>query len=213
MSSPISKIADDLANNQPEVQPHAIAAEEAKESARKAEWAELRDADGMSFDPSIHVTESDGSPKVTTSGRLRKRPGRKTGSSHGSLHKPDATASKQDSDQRANATAAATATVDSVGMLGRMIGNEEWKFVKDDKQGIDERAAGIDAFTEYYVARGITDVPPGVMVLMWFMSYAGQRVMYGQQTQSKIGRLKAWIGSKILKRRAAKKEADNDATQ
>ena len=205
MPEPIAEtLVDDLQENQPDVQQNAVQAEADKDRAVRDQWADLRDRQGLPFDPAIHKVNSAGEPTTTKLGKLIRKPGRKPGSGAGqsTLSKGDTKASTQDSGQNARAIAAA-ATVDSIGTLGGMLGGSEWLFQTNKEQGIDERQRGIEAFEQYYTAKGIDDIPPGVIVLAWVVSYATPRIMGGEQTRSKLARARDWVLSKVFKRRAA----------
>lgn len=197
-----SSLVDDLEQNQPDVQPHAVAAEAEKEQARKDSFADLRDSQGLPFDPQIHKTNGAGDPTTSKLGKLIRKPGRKPGSGS-TVAKDGNKSTTQNTGQNARAISAA-ATVDAIGTLGGMIGGGEWVFIKDNASGLDERARGIEAFEQYYEAKGIDDVPPGVLVLAWALSYAAPRIMQGEVTRGKLSRAKDWVLSKVFKRRAEK---------
>lgn len=214
MPEPIEQtLTKDLADNQPDVQHNAVQAEADKEAERKSEFSELRDRQGLAFDPAIHKVNSAGEPTTTKLNKLIRKPGRKPGSGkvgQSTLSKGGDNASTQNSGQAAARAIAAAATVDSIGTLGGMLGGEEWMFLTDKDNGVDERQRGIEAFESYYTAKGIDDIPPGVIVLAWVVSYATPRIMGGPQTRSKLGRARDWIASKIFKRRAQKEPGPID---
>jgi len=201
-------LVDDLEDNQPDVQENAVQAEADKEAARVSEFADLRDRQGLAFDPAIHKTNSAGEPTLTKLNKLIRKPGRKPGQKNSTVSKGSTNTSTQDSSQASRAIAAA-ATVDSIGTLGGMIGGEEWLFVTDKAQGLDERQRGVEAWEQYYTAKGIDDIPPGVLVLAWVVSYAAPRIMGGPQTRSKLTRAKDWLLSKVFKRRAETPPKEN----
>lgn len=203
----VSALADELADTMPEPSPHAIAAEKEKESAKRAAWADYRDAAGNPFDPDLHVTDSEGAPVLTKTGKLRRRPGRKSADSKkpggrvGGLSVPDDSARRLREQARANGIAAAQATF----TLGVAIGGTEWAPMRDDERGIDERAYMESAYAEYFEAKGLQDIPPGVALTIALTSYAAQRFTM-PKTQTRMQRAKEWIAKKIAARKVRKKD-------
>ena len=207
-------LADDLVNNMPEPQEHAIAEEASKLGASETEPTKKagtvadgpRDTKGNSFDPALHQTNPDGSPKLSPkTGRLMKR--RAPRDRKSSVAQPDAPL--QGGGEATQIKMAATATVESIGMLGRMLGGEEWAFVRSVEHSIDEKAAGIDAFTQYYTSKGVTDVPPGVIITIWALSYIGPR-MAMPQTKSRFNLAVAWVKNKLSRKKAPAKSATSE---
>ena len=160
-----------------------------------------RDADGNSFDPQLHQIDSEGNPKLTPTGKLRKK--RKPAKSTVAQVDIPVQASNQD------ARMAATASVEAIGMAGRMLGGEEWAFIRSVEHGIDEKAAGIDAFTSYYNAKGVTDVPPGVLLAIWGLSYAGPRFAM-PKTKSRVRLAADWVRTKISRKRRVRQESEDE---
>ena len=143
----------------------------------------LLDSSGTVFNPDLHQTKRDGSPSYTKSGRFRKirRP-------NGAKQAPEL---PQD-DHRYRT--AAEGTVAAVEMLGVMLGGDAFRYIKDRKAKIDERAAGVDAWAAYFEAHDIEDFPPGIVVAIWAITYAAPR--FGDPTVRQ--RFKA-IGTKLGK--------------
>jgi len=188
------KLATEHVSEMPEPQEHAIEAEaEGRDqgTAHDHPYAGQVDADGTPFDPEVHATSPDGTPSQTSKGRWRKRRGRQGRRSQ--LH--DTAVDRQREAQRQQIQAAATYTVDSIGMLGQIIGGQEWQFLYDPQTGLDERAQGIEAWRRYYEARGITDIPPGAAIALWGVSYVAIR-MTRPQTQTRMQRAWSWIKRK-----------------
>jgi hypothetical protein len=207
--SPIDDLTNDLVENMPEPQEHAIEQEAQTATGQTQEdtipqgtvASGPRDADGNSFDPQRHQVDAEGNPKLTATGKLRKK--RKSPKSTVAHAEPPVQSSNTDSRM------AATATVEAIGMAGRMLGGEEWAFIRSVEHGVDEKAAGIDAFTSYYNAKGITDVPPGVLLAIWGLSYAGPRFAM-PKTKSRVRIAFEWARSKLSRKRYARKEPEDE---
>lgn len=120
------------------------------------------------FDPSIHAVDAAGNPKRNKDGSLAKKRGRKSGSS-GPLQstiRVDTTVAAQELQYKN----AAAVTVQSLVILGYCIGGvDEWKPEND------ELIAMQLAWTEYYKAKGITDMPPWIGVAIATGGYAMPR--------------------------------------
>ena len=124
----------------------------------------LIDSAGIAFDPELHSVKRDGSPSYTRSGRFRKVRRVKT--------LPNVPEIDED-DRRFRV--AAEGTVAAIEMAGTVLGGDSFRYIRDRKLKIDERASGIDAFTAYYKAKDIEDFPPGIIVAIWAISYAAPR--------------------------------------
>ena len=211
----LDAISDDIANSSPTPNHAAINADTEKAEQQKAEHAHLRDADGAPFDPAIHVTDSEGNPKLTTKGRLRKRPGRKSGgvSSAGlsseRVRNP-ATGEQSSALKRQQARMSGGAAANALIMFGVVMGGDEWNPIQDEKEGIDERAQLQQAFGDYFEAKEMSDIPPGVALSIAVVAYAAPRFTM-PQTKSKMQKFKEWIASKIAKRRVRKNGAQSNS--
>lgn len=212
----VSEIASALNQERSPVSEGAVAAHEAQQREQREAWADLRDADGNPFDPSIHATDSKtGEPSLTKNGKLRRRPGRKSGSGQGTqstLGKPSqplgADQSKPDSIAQARATG--TFAAGALITLGMALGGEEWKPVKTAEK--DERAFLESAFGDYFVAKGMTDIPPGIALTIAIGAYVGPRLTM-PRTQSRMERLRVWAAKKIAERKARKKAPPRDVAK
>lgn len=200
----IEGIADTLADEAPEVQEHAIAAAQAEEQARQEEMGSMVDDDGVQFDPAIHATDKDGNPSITKTGKFRRKAGRKqNGSVIGNSRKSKLPEMDEAQKQKATARANGIATAELIFALGVGIGGEEWKPIRDEKSGIDERQYMADSWAAYYEATGKQDLPPGLIVCTAIASYAAPRFTM-PQTQSRFGKLKTWISKKMADRKLKK---------
>jgi len=143
----------------------------------------LLDSSGTVFDPEIHQTKRDGSPSYTKSGRFRK-----VRRANGASNKVEA----EPEDHRYRV--AAEGTVATIEMLGVMLGGDAFRYIKDKKAKIDERAAGVDAWASYFEAHDIDDFPPGIVVAIWALTYAAPR--FGDPT---VRQRFSALGSRIVK--------------
>lgn len=212
-SDSLSSIGDSLVDDMPEVQTHAVEAEKMKIEEEKKNVVGLTDRHGASFDPHIHVTNPDGTPSLTINNKLKRKPGRNSGgpSIVGGKTKP--IQDKQESSQTVNSRAAAITTVDMLEMVGMMFAGDEWRYIKDNKTGLDERENGYTVFEDYYRSKGVSDIPPGVAVVIWGLLYAVPRFRQ-PVTQSKFQQFGNWVKMKILKRRLKKgPQVEQDKTE
>ena len=190
MSTPIAKIADDLYSDSiPQPSEHAIAAEVADEKAKADQLP-------AGFDPAIHETDSLGKPVLTPTGRFKKlsrnrkevNPHRKINSTLGGV-----TQGKQETGQGVpNFAAVGQGMAETLFTIGRTLGGEEWAPIKRDDLGIDERAAMSDAFTSYAKSKNLKDIPPGIMLTIVILGYAGPRFAM-KQTQSRMAKVREWF--------------------
>ena len=56
----VQTLGDTLAGEMPGVSEHAIDAERTREAGTRQEWQHLRDRQGETFDPKLHLTEPGG---------------------------------------------------------------------------------------------------------------------------------------------------------
>jgi len=214
----IENITAALADASPEPNDAAIGAHAEKEETIKAEHSHLRDAKGMRFDPALHVTDDSGQPKLTKTGKLRRRSGRKPGQTAekikgrvggiGSLSaESDGALSAQ---QKAQARMAGEGAASALITLGVVLGGEEWHPITDDQHGIDEKAQLQGAFGDYFEAKEMTDIPPGVALTIAISAYALPRFTM-PKTKSRLQRFKEWVAVKLAKRKVAKKGSDDGA--
>jgi hypothetical protein len=199
-------------SNMSEPSEHAIQAEREDDVINRS----VVDDKGTPFDPGKHRVNSEGNPVKTAGGAFARKPGRKEGSSpSSSLNTAQApTDSTQNSGQYGSESAmAAETTVDMIGVIATMFGGESYAYrqVLNDKKEIviDERQSGIRAFEALYNQKGVTDIPPGVAVLMWAIVFAGTRVANDKQAKSKIKLYWHWLLVKLRITKPAKKEGEN----
>lgn len=211
-SDRIADIGNDLINNMPDVQPHAVEAEKAEREQIEREYSTLVDKYGRSFDPSIHTTDSDGRPKISgRNGKLCIKPGKGGGQSRPGTPGVTTNEPKVKTPELVNPAymEAARATVDTVEALGMMIGGDEWRYIHDPDKGIDQRTAGYSVWSRYYEEKGIEDVPPGLAILMWSLAYALPNLVK-PKTKSRLEKVKDWIKIKLFDRSIKRDTANRD---
>ncbi len=145
----------------------------------------LIDSTGTIFDENIHAVNRNGEPSYTKSGRFRKK-ARKVVDRE--------SVSQEERAEIEQYERAAAGTVATIEMIGVMLGGDSFRYIKDKKMRVDERAAGVDAFTNYYREYGITDFPPGIALTLWGLTYALPRF-----AQPEVRQRFGWVKKGIRK--------------
>jgi hypothetical protein len=192
----VAAAGDDILGTMPDVQQHAIDQHQQKQQDA-LDNAERDDA-GTPFDPAIHT----GTKLKNGTWRLRKgakNPGSvvaqsRTRSANGGPSAAVQSAPTVDVEKVAAAQAAGAMAASAVFMACRGFGGEEWKPTPAE---VEMQSA---AWGAYFLAKDITDMPPGMMLCIALGSYAGPRFSM-PQTSAKVGRVKNWIALRIAKRK------------
>ncbi len=152
------------------------------------------------FDPTIHATNEDGTPKLKSDGTYAKKRGRKAGkgeplpdiaSENRVENLPLESAPIQPERPKISAEAAARQAANWFIGMGVMVFGKEWEpESKDEAQGLKL------AFKDYFDASGTPDIPPGVALVAALGAYGFQRFQH-ENTQSKIQKAWFWIKAKI----------------
>lgn len=129
-----------------------------------------RDKQGRTFNPAIHAVQKDGSPSVTKSGFLRA----KRGASGQTYVPPQAIAGDE------AVAAAGKAISRSFVTICIMLGGTEWNPSQDEMVGLDM------AWSEYFKARGIEEIPPEVVLGTVLMGYMGPRLAASQTFRARV---------------------------
>lgn len=212
----LGAIASDLAGTMPDVQQHAVDMAAQEMQARASSQV---DKAGAAFDSSVHVVGADGKGMLTVRGTWAQKRGRKAGNATtvnsgtkpgtsvlggpGAPLTPQAAQAQQLQHQEAQSRQAGVAAAEMLFMAGRAIGGEEWEPAVDTKIGLDERAMMRQAFGDYFVASGKTDIPPGTALTFCIIAYAAPRFAM-PKTQSRFARVKGaivtwWTNRKLRK--------------
>lgn len=187
----VNAIAATLAQEAPEVQPHAVAQARAESQAQS-------DASVKTFDPAVHAAGPDGKGVLNAKGEYQRKRGRKAGSTS---QTQSAGASRVGSgvvtpskEQAARASGVGAANLFLVACVA--LGGEEWQPQLDAKTGMNEKAMLEQVFSDYFAATGKTDLPPGWALAAGITFYAVRRFTM-PKTQSRLQRIKVWIGVKL----------------
>lgn len=186
----VSRIADTLMQSAPSVQEHAIA-----EHQRQARSAATQDAKGVAFDPAIHA----GADKKTASGEWAKKRGRKAGGTN--TPAASVTTKSQlggvpgnaaDNSRLAGAQAATLFVT-----VCRTVGGEEWDPIAVPEFGLDEMSGLQKVFGDYFAAKKMNDIPPGIALAFGVGAYMGPR-FFRPKTRSRLRVAKEWLITKYL---------------
>ena len=137
------------------------------------------DASGELWDDTKHATGSDGKPIYTVKGFFRKRR-----SYSGRAESTETVACR-----KAGEIAAIAFTQFGVALFG-----EEWQPIQNENE--NEREILVGAFSDYFTAKGIIDIPPGVVLCIAIGGYSIRRI--GKpQTKSRLGKARDFLRSKL----------------
>jgi hypothetical protein len=204
----LDQIAQNLTDTMPEVQRHAIDQERQQQDERQAKFSELRDSDGQPFDPSVHKTDRDGNPTISTLGKLIKKPGRKPGSSAtkstiGGASIIASAGPAPDQVARMQARQCGNMAANLLMQIGVVAGGDEWYPREDKATGLNEKTMLETAFGDYFEAAGIIDIPPGFALTLAIGGYALPRFMM-PKTKTRAQRGLAWVKKWWINRKLKK---------
>lgn len=144
----------------------------------------LTDTKGRGFDQELHAVDDSGNPIITTKGKLKlKKRGRpsKVGTSKTSTPVDSGIESRvggvptapDQGEMQSRAMGVYSANL--LISLGRAIGGEEWEPRKDE--AFDERENLEIAFGDYFTAKEMKDIPPGLALSLALSTYMLPRFM------------------------------------
>lgn len=212
--------ADDAAggimDNAPEVQPHVVEQHTQKQASAP------KDESGEAFDSAVHSVGSDGQGIRTAKGLWRRKrgAGAAKGGAKSTIGKSTASAgAATPTAKETAATAAGRGLAQMTFMMGRALGGEEWNPLKalNEKGDVvyDEESMMTDAWTNYCLAKDMTDVPPGLILCVALTSYAAPRFRM-PETKKRAETFKEkvvmwWVNRKVKKemRKQARADARN----
>lgn len=143
------------------------------------------DDHGNVFDPNVHATDDHGNPKLTKTGKFRKKRGANQGdNSRINIPRPQSELSVD----VAHASMAVTALFITG---GQMFFGEEWKPESEAEQNALNKA-----FYDYFKAKGLGDLPPGVALACALGMYTSKRLAK-PTTSQRISYALGWITGKI----------------
>lgn len=162
------------------------------------------DSAGTVFDPSKHT----GSKLKDGTWRLKKAAKSASASVVGKPGTSATTGNSGDVEAAAHASAVVTNQLIE-GMCRGLIDGDEWL------QTEAERKYQEGVWKAYYIAKGAVDLPPGLLVCVALLSYAGPRLR-APKTSEKVGRIRKWIGLRYgawkLRRELKKRGIDAKVT-
>lgn len=193
VSADVAAAADLIADQAPEVQRHAIESHQQAEAANVASVE--KDASGVPFDASKH-----------TGSKLKSGAWREKKSRLAPAAKKTAAKETVSVDMEANARAAGAAAAGMMFGTCTMIMGGEWQPRTKAVAGYDENDVMGKAFGDYFVAKGITDFPPGITLAVMCLGYFTARLQM-PETKSRFQRLKYWFGIRMAARKLRKEFA------
>lgn len=150
---------------------------------------------GNTFNPDNHVMEN-GKPKLSAKGKLCLKPGvrniAKSGSSHNGKSNiviPEKQSNDSNNSNGLNPTEqvenidpekykiAGMIAAESMFSAAQMFGGEAWAPKTGKKGEPNEREMVTASFATYFEAKGISDIPPGLALVMSVGSYVGARLV------------------------------------
>lgn len=142
------------------------------------------------FNPEIHATDAFGNPRRNKNGTYSKKRGRKNGQTN--TQKSTVIPPVPDNIQQSRSAAVALCT--TMFILCKTLGGDEWTPVVNEQMGVNEPGILIEAWTQYFMTVGVTDIPPWIGVVIATTSYVAPRFTM-PQTQSRLGRFWNWCKS------------------
>lgn len=178
-----------------------VAPAESSDSASLSNLTESHMQTYEGFDPSIHATNEDGTPKRKVDGTYALKRGRKAGSAAASALPPKNAAQKAVAGAP-GVSSPATITLDEAARqsANMVINVAVWTLGEEVGKPNDKaEAEGLKlSFKNYYEARGVPNIPPEIGLVMALGSYIGPRLMH-EKSRTKMERIGAWIHSKLHK--------------
>lgn len=205
----IEKLGDQLASEIPQVSQHAVDAEQAKIHEKAQEYADRRDRYGEPFDPNKHHTNSDGSPRLTSTGKLRRKTGIGAGATSKSIIGTAVSASGMSPHEEASARAGGEVAAAMTIQACMLAFGDEWSPVVDESTGRNEQVHMSKAFGDYFVAKDIKDIPPGWALAIALTGYALPRFTQ-PKTKTRFQLMRSWVADKWSTWRADKDEPQPD---
>ncbi|NIP73024.1 MAG: hypothetical protein GWO16_08340 [Gammaproteobacteria bacterium] len=173
-----------------------------------AKYQHLADKHGIKFDPALHKTNKDGTPKLTADGLLWRKPGARPKRSESRVYRGAPSQGPDSPDLQAEGAryrSTAEVTVATLNQLAVSLGGEDWQFGRVEGIGRDaERAQHIEAWERYYRVRGISELPWWLELSVAQATYVLPRLA-APSTKKRAGRLRAWWGRMVGRRKADKR--------
>ena len=190
----VDAIHDEILDASPDPNLEVIAAHSVEEEQTLREQVRDTDKDGTIFNADIHAVNKDGDPSVTPTGKFRKK--------RGSIVATKTVAAQTIQDEAAARAAGHLAADMMIGTAVVLLG-DEWIPVgvtgEQEPIKFDEHSNLRRVFGEYFVAKNISDFPPGIALSIAVSSYAGARLAGGKETKSRLSEAWAWTSDKFKK--------------
>lgn len=187
--------AAEIAAQSPDVQQHAI--DEAERQRKEADAQIPVDSKGTKFDAAKHTGTK------LKSGEWRMKRGASTLAAPRTKKTEAITGTVLSADQIAQSRAAGAAAAAMMFSSCTMLFGDEWQPRSEKECGFDEKNLMGQAFGDYFVAKGVTDFPPGVTLAFMTLGYITARFSM-PKTRSKLSRFKSWLALRIAKRKLIK---------
>lgn len=158
-----------VVNEMPEVVSDAVDAAEAKEQAIKKEQENIVDRKGRAFDPNLHASDPQtGKPLLTPTGRFKSLPKANTAG----VNIPQSISAAQSATGQTKVVAQTLVGIfiqSGYGLFG-----DDW--LPEKSKEFDEQQ-NLEKVTEVYCDNiGLTDLPPGLVLITAFAAYGLRRV-------------------------------------
>lgn len=145
---------------------------------------------GRAFSSELHKIGANGEPVLTKTNLLKVLPGKSVRQSRIGGITSNVPAPEPES--TANYEACGLTAAHSIFFLSQGLGGKDWEPSESESKYMCE------AWTAYFRAKGITDIPPGVMLLTALISYAAPRFKM-VETQNRLSKSYSWIKSKFVR--------------
>jgi hypothetical protein len=200
----IGEVAPTLIENMPEVNENVLNVNvDTSSSTPQTSTAQLVDTKGNSFNKEIHITDKEGQPVLTKTGKARLKSGLSQ------VNVQEVVDRKRGEGDRKVAAATATHLIEQMGVG---LGGKDAKFKIQASTGIDERAYIFEAFDGYFDAKGVTDFPPMVGLVLGLSVY-GMRVMSETPAKDKTKSFFYYMKSKFSRKNKGKSDATRTNTR
>lgn len=178
-------------------------------------FAGLVDTRGREFDKDLHAVDDSGNPIITTKGKLKlKKRGRPAkGETKAAVSVDSGIESRiggvspGPAPEEIQSRALGVYSANLLISLGRSIGGEEWEPRKDE--AFDERENLEIAFGDYFAAKELKDIPPGIALSLAVSTYIGPRLFMPttkKRTLSFMDKMKLLFMKKKLEKKAESRE-------
>ena len=156
---------------------------------------------GERFDKAIHRADKNGDPLLTKTGRFRLKPGRKAGVDYSDagpkLNNPFQPSAEIDAPEiDPSLSFAAQTAAEMYIQTGVILFGPEW-LPETERM---ERETLVSAFEQYFIAKGVIDIPPGVALAIALFGYAAPR-FHMPETQSRVQIAWIWLRSKFKRKK------------